>query len=173
MGPEFLDRQPLNFTGRVKKSNSWRKSLYDMWTELAKEEEAGEPHKVNESGALESGDAIFFNPLHLHRGPQRPFPPLPAQTQSQRAASKRPVVAPARLTDISTTKEDKRRVIFMAFVPKEGKASSEKCPIFAIQPPNKEGSLNGKVWHAKDAFNMPQEERDEHEKGASKKQKIE
>ena len=65
------------------------------------------------------------------------------------------------------------RVIFMAFVPEERKASSEKCPIFAIQPPNKEGSLNGKLWHAKHAFDMPQEERDEHAKGASKKQKIE
>ena len=83
------------------------------------------------------------------------------------------MVAPARLTNISTTGEDKRRVIFMAFVPKEGKASSEKGPIFAIQPPNKEGSLNGQVWHGKNAFDMPQEERDEHEKGASKKQKIE
>ena len=50
MGPEFLYRQPLNFTGRVKKSNSWRKSLYDMWMELAKEvpPEPEKTHTVEE-----------------------------------------------------------------------------------------------------------------------------
>ena len=43
-----------------------------MWTALQRSE--AEP-KVVESGVLQPGDAVFFNPTHPHQGPRAPFPP--------------------------------------------------------------------------------------------------
>jgi hypothetical protein len=61
---------------------------------------ASNPAAPSRTCLLEPGSCVFTNPLHIHRGPQTPFPRAPPEEES----------APGT--------EEKRRVIFIAFTRK-------------------------------------------------------
>ena len=88
-----------------------------------------------ESGILQPGDAVFFNPTHPHRGPRAPFPPTGGGGAGGSGAG------------------GKRTMIFMSACHTKG--SSEAGAIFACAPP---APRIGRVWH--DAFQITKEERD-------------
>ena len=103
-----------------------------MWTALEGSE--ANPDVV-ESGILQPGDAVFFNPTHPHRGPRAPFPTTEGGGAGGGGAG------------------GERTMIFMSACHTKG--SSEAGAIFACAPP---APRIGRVWH--DAFQITKEERD-------------
>jgi hypothetical protein len=106
-----------------------------MWTALQRSE--AEP-KVVESGVLQPGDAVFFNPTHPHQGPRAPFPP----TEDGGAGGSGDGGGGVQV----------RNMIFMST--SHTKGSSNAGAIFACAPP---APRIGRVWH--DAFQITEEER--------------
>jgi hypothetical protein len=112
-----------------------RMKLIKMWTALEGSEANPD---VKESGILQPGDAVFFNPTHPHRGPRAPFP----STEGGGAGSEGGGGASG----------GKRTMIFMSACHTKG--SSEGGAIFASAPA---APRQGRVW--RDAFAITQEER--------------
>jgi len=112
-----------------------RMKLIKMWTALEGSEANPD---VKESGILQPGDAVFFNPTHPHRGPRAPFP----STEGGGAGSEGGGGASGGT----------RTMIFMSACHTKG--SSEGGAIFASAPA---APRQGRVW--RDSFAITQEER--------------
>jgi hypothetical protein len=112
-----------------------RMKLIKMWTALEGSEANPD---VKESGILQPGDAVFFNPTHPHRGPRAPFP----STEGGGAGSE----------GGGGASDGQRTMIFMSACHTKG--SSEGGAIFASAPA---APRQGRVW--RDAFAITQEER--------------
>ena len=129
-----------------------RRKFIEMWLKL--EDDLGDERMV--SSVMEPGAAVFFNPTHPHRGPQKPFPLPPEETAHGRKRRRPP-------------SKEQRRTVFMAAVHTAG--SSEKYAIFARAANRGKGQDTvsaGVVWHdpiaarGRDgAFGVSQDERDE------------